>query len=51
MEDSYEMLTSRHDMVVAHKNSAQLWLPAPDQASQHSSMDDGGLQGTPLAKE
>ena len=29
MEESYEMLTSRYDMVAAHINLDQLWLPAP----------------------
>lgn len=37
------MTTSGHGKAVALMNSQQLSLPAQDQASEHPSMDKGGL--------
>lgn len=46
------MLSSGHGMTTALMNSQELWLPAQNQTSQHSSIDWGGAhEAPPLAKE
>lgn len=56
LEDGEEccemMLPSGHGKTTALMNSQELWLPAQNQTSQHSSIDQGGAhEATPLAKE
>lgn len=51
-ECSEMMLSSGHGMTTALMNSQELWLPAQNQTSQHSSIDWGGThEAAPLAKE
>lgn len=56
LEDGEEccemMLSSGHGMTIALMNSQELWLPAQNQTSQHSSIDWGGAhEAAPLDKE
>lgn len=43
--------SSVHDRAAAHVNSQQVWLPAQNQVSQHSSMMWGGAHETPPLSE
>jgi hypothetical protein len=46
-EDYWEIVSSSYGREVAPFNSQQLWQPALDQTSQHSSMDGERVTRTP----